>query len=66
MALTFQMNPLYLMFYDAAFHNTFSATTNLSSYYLMINIECLLAILVTTFQFAGRLTLEQIFALSMI
>jgi hypothetical protein len=66
MALSFQMNTLYLMFWDSAFNTGFSATTNINSYYLIINVECLLAILVTAFQFTGKLTIEQIFALSMV
>lgn len=66
MALTFQMNTLYIMFWDAAFNTGFSATTTINSYYLIINIECVLAILVTVFQFTGKLTLEQVFALSMV
>ena len=66
MALCFQINTLFLMFWDAAFHNTFAATTTIHSYYLLIDVECLLAVLITSHQFAGRLSTEQIFALSMI
>lgn len=66
MALSFQMNTLYLMLWDNAFNNTFAATTDISNYYLIVNVECMLAILVTAFQFTGKLTIEQIFALSMV
>lgn len=66
MALSFQLNTLYMMFWDNAFNRTFAATTNISNYYLIINVECMLAVLVTAFQFTGKLTIEQIFALSMV
>jgi hypothetical protein len=65
-ALVFQMNTLYLMFWDSAFNTGFSATTTINSYYLIVNLECVLAVLVTAFQFTGKLTIEQIFALTMV
>jgi hypothetical protein len=65
-ALCFQMNTLYIMFWEACFYSSFSSTTNISSLYLIINIECILAVLVTTFQFTGRFTIPQIFVLCMI
>lgn len=37
-ALVFQMNTLYMMFWDAAFNTSFYATTNINSYYLIVNI----------------------------
>jgi len=56
-ALCFQMNTLYLMFWDAAFNTGFYSTTAINSYYLIVNIECVLAVLVTSFQFTGKLSL---------
>lgn len=65
-AICFQMNTLYVMFWESSFYNTFSSTTYISSLFLIVNIECILTVLVTIFQFTGRLTLQQIFALSMV
>jgi len=66
MALSFQLNSLFIMFYDNAYRTGFYSTTTFTGYYLMIDVECMLAILITSFQFAGRLTTEQIFALSIV
>lgn len=65
-AICFQMNTLYLMFWDAVFNTGFFSTTAINSYYLIVNIECILAVLVTSLQFTGKLSLEQLFALSLI
>ena len=65
-AICFQLNTLYFMFWESAFYRQFNSTTNVTSIHLIINIECTLAVLVTTFQFVGRLTIQQIFALTMV
>lgn len=38
LALSFQLNTLYLMFWDSAFNSGFSGTSVYSSYYLIINV----------------------------
>ena len=65
-AITFQLNTLFFMFWESSFYRSFNSTTNVSSFHLIINIECTLAILVTIFQFVGRFTPQQIFALSLV
>ena len=65
-AICFQLNTLYFMFWESAFYRDFSATRNISSFHLIINIQCTLAVLVTTFNFVGKLSIQQIFALCMV
>ena len=65
-AISFQLNTLYFMFWESSFYRNFSSTTNISSYHLIINIQCTLTILVTTFNFVGKLSIQQIFALCMV
>jgi len=66
LAVCFQMNTLYLMFWDSAFNSGFSSNMTINSYFLIINIECTLAVLVTMFVFFRTLNLPQLFALCMI
>lgn len=66
LSISFQLNTLYLMFWDSAFNSGFSATTQINPAYLIVNIECTLAVLVTAFQFVGQLSIVQIFALCMV
>ena len=65
-AISFQLNTLYVIFWQSSFYREFNSTTNITSYHLIINIQCALALLVTSLQFIGKLTLQQIFALSMV
>lgn len=65
-AISFQLNTLYFMFWESSFYQAFSSTTNISSLHLIVNIECTLAILVTAFQFVGRFSTQEIFALCMV
>lgn len=57
LAISFQMNTLFVMFWEASFYNNFTSTTSITSLHLVINIECALTILVTSLQFLGKLTL---------
>jgi len=65
-AITFQLNTLLFIFWESSFYRTFNSTSNISPLHLIINIECTLTILVTLFQFVGRFTPQQIFALSIV
>lgn len=65
-AIVFQIHTLYWMFWESAFYREFYSTKNLTSFHLIINVECTLAILVTVFQFVGRFTTPQIFAITMV